>query len=272
MRIDIHTHIDSTDSEDLRKFAETCEKSETRAVICSAGPRSDHAFPENCETLKAAKQYPDWLIPFAFVDLWDKEIDAGAIEKFAEQGFKGLKCITPYHPYDHDLYMPGYEAAEKLRLPVLFHTGAYRPNKTDAVNRRPILKNMHPLNLDRIARSFPDLKIIMAHLGTTFFRKEASELIKLHPNLYADLAGNGSWMAIQPAELAEWLGFCIAEVDTTFAGFKKLLLGSDAYFTIPGIMLDAQKHYEMLLKRIGVPQDVTDGIMGKTAEAWLFQS
>lgn len=269
MRLDVHTHIDSTDPEDLKKFVATCEKSETRAVICSAGPRSDHEFPDNSDTLKAAAQYPDWLIPFAFVDLWDKEIALGEIEKFAEQGFRGLKFITPYYEYDHDLYMSVYEAAEKLKLPTLFHTGAYRPNKTDVVNRRPMLKNMHPVNLDRIARSFPDLKIIMAHLGTSFYRKEASELIKLHPNLYADLAGNGSWMAIQPADLADWLGFCIAEYDSSFRWFRKLLLGSDAYFTIPQIMLDAQVHYEMLLKRVGVPQDILDGIMGGTAADWL---
>ena len=269
MKIDVHTHINSTDPEQLENFVKTCEKSGTIACICSAGPRSDHEYPENDDTLKAAKQYPEFLIPFAFVDLWDK-IDADIIDNFAEQGFKGLKCITPYYPYDHDLYMTVYEKAEKLKLPVLFHTGAFRPNKQDAVTRRPILKNMNPLNLDRIARSFPDLKIIMAHLGTTFFRKEASELIKLHPNLYADLAGNGSWMAIQPAELASLLGSCIAEVDCTFSGFKKLLLGSDAYFTSPRTLAEAQQYYEMLLKRTGVPQDIKDNIMGGTAASWLF--
>ena len=269
MKIDVHTHIDSADPEQLRNFVETCIKNETRACICTAGPRSDHKYPENDATLQAARQYPETLIPFAFVNLWDK-VDDNMIDKFAEQGFKGLKCITPYYPYDHDLYMPVYEKAEKLKLPVLFHTGAFRPNKQDAVTRRPILKNMNPLNLDRIARSFPDLKIIMAHLGTTFFRKEASELIKLHPNLYADLAGNGSWMAIQPAELASLLGSCIAEVDCTFSGFKKLLLGSDAYFTSPRTLAEAQQYYEMLLKRTGVPQDIKDNIMGGTAASWLF--
>ncbi len=269
MKIDIHTHIDSTDPDALKRFVEVCEKSETTACACSAGPRCDHEFPENDATLKAANQYSGILIPFAFVNLWDT-IDAGVVDNFAEQGFKGLKCITPYYPYDHDLYMPVYEKAEKLKLPVLFHTGAFRQCKKDIIDRRPLLKNMNPLNLDRIARSFPELKIIMAHLGTTFFRKEAAELIKLHPNIYADLAGSGSWMAIRPDELASWLGSCVAEVDASFSGFKKLLLGSDAYFTAPGIMLDAQKHYEILLKRIGVPSGIIDSIMGKTAADWLL--
>ena len=268
MKLDIHTHINSSDTEQLKKFVGICEMTATRVCICSAGSHCDHEFPDNEATLQAAHKHPEILIPFAFVDLWDK-VDTSIVDKFVGQGFKGLKCITPYYSYDHDLYIPLYEKAEKYKLPILFHTGAFRPCKQDTVTRRPVLKNMAPLNLDRIARSFPDLKIIMAHLGTRFFRKEAAELVKLHSNVYADLAGNGSWMGLQPAELASLLGSCVAEVDSSFSGFKKLLLGSDAYVTAPGIITEAQTYYEMLLRRTGVPQYIIDGIMGKTAESWL---
>ncbi|MBO4632127.1 MAG: amidohydrolase, partial [Lentisphaeria bacterium] len=237
--------------------------------LCTAGPRSDHEYPDNSVVLNAAKQYPGILFPFAFVDLWDKDIQPETIDRFAEQGFRGLKCITPYYAYDDDLYMPVYERAERLGLPILFHTGSYRGNRHDVVNRRPMLKNMHPLTLDRIARSFPELKIVMAHMGTTFFRREAAELVKLHKNIYADLAGCGSWMAIQPGELLSLLGSSIVEVDVSFAGFKKLILGSDAYVTVPRIMTEAQKYYEVLLERIGVPPEITAGIMGGTAAGWL---
>ncbi|MFA6102967.1 MAG: amidohydrolase family protein [Victivallaceae bacterium] len=270
MKIDIHTHINSTDTEEVKKFVKACEKFETIACVCSAVPHTDHEFPENAATLKVAKQYPEILIPFAFIDLWDK-IDAAVVADFIEQGFKGLKCIMPYYAYDHDLYMPVYEKAEKLKLPILFHTGVIRPYAPkDTIYRRPWLTNMNPLNLDRIARAFPELKIIIAHLGTRFFRKEAAELLMLHPHVYADLAGNGSWMALQPNELASLLRSCVTEVDTSFSGFKKLLLGSDAYFTNPQIIEDAQKYYEILLKRIGVPSEIIEGIMGKTTAEWVI--
>ena len=268
MKLDIHAHINSTDPDALRAFVETCERTETVACLCTAGPRSEKDYPDNAATLKAARQYPGCIIPFAFVDLWETA-DADEVSRYADQGFKGLKCINPYYPYDDDGYMPVYERAEQLKLPILFHTGAYRPNRHDPIHRRPVLTNMHPLTLDRIARSFPGLKLILAHLGTTFFRREAAELIKLHPNLYADLAGNGSWMAIQPAELSEWLGSCIAAVDASFAGFRKLVLGSDAYVTLPHLIQDAQRHYEALLKRCGVPPAMVQGILGDTAAAWL---
>ena len=179
-----------------------------------------------------------------------------------------MKFITPYHPYDHDLYMPVYERAESLN-PVLFHTGLYRPNLSDAVHRRSALKNMHPLNLDRIARSFPDLKIVMAHLGTSIFRKEAAEIVKLHPNLYADLAGNGSWEAVSSEELAELLRPCVRFTDLELAGFKKLVYGSDAYINYPQNIPLAQAGYHALLRKLGLSKAVCDSIMGETVADWL---
>jgi len=268
VKLDIHTHFNTTDPADLERFVRLCESLQTRVCIHSAGPRCDHPYPDNDVVRQAVAPYREVLIPFAFVDLWDR-VDAGGVARFAEQGFRGLKCITPYFPYDHDLYMPVYEAAEKLGLPIVFHTGLFRPAASDRVNRRPTVANMHPLCMDRIARSFPDLKIVMAHLGTSLFRHEAAQLLRLHPNLYADLAGSGSWMALQPAELAALLANPCAEVDTSFGGFRKLVLGSDAYVNPSAPLPAAQDWYTRSLQRVGVPADVVAGIMGGTVAGWL---
>ena len=268
MRVDIHTHFNTTDKSDLKKFVKLCESLETRACIHSAGPRGDHSYPENKVVLKAVAPHRDILIPFAFVDLWDK-VENGCVERFVAQGFRGLKCITPYYPYDHDLYMPIYEAAEKLRVPILFHTGLFRPALSDKINRRPTLTNMHPLCMDRIARSFPELRIVMAHMGTSLFRHEAAQLLRLHPNLYADLAGSGSWMAVQPRDLAELLRGSTTEIDASFAGFKKLVLGSDAYVNPSAPFPAAQDWYQRTLQRVGVPQEIIADIMGGTVAGWL---
>ena len=66
-----------------------------------------------------------------------------------------------------------------------------------------VFKNMDPVNLDRPARSFQKLKFVIAHLGTGFWRLQAAEMIKLHPNVYADLAGCGSWQALSAEELTK---------------------------------------------------------------------
>jgi predicted TIM-barrel fold metal-dependent hydrolase len=268
MRLDIHTHFNSTHPDDLKDFVKLCESLETRACIHTAGPRCDKPFPNNDIVLKAVKPYSNVLIPFAFVDLWEK-VEPNCVERFAEQGFRGLKCITPYHPYDHDLYMPVYEAAEKFKLPMLFHTGLLRPSLSDKTTRRPMVTNMNPLRLDRIARSFPDLKIVMAHMGTTLFRHEAAQLLRLHPNLYSDLAGSGAWMALQPRELSDLLAHPLAEVDPTFAGFKKLVLGSDAYLNPSAPFSAAQDWYAHTLQRVGVPKEIVSDIMGGTVAGWL---
>ncbi|MBR2874040.1 MAG: amidohydrolase family protein [Lentisphaeria bacterium] len=165
--------------------------------------------------------------------------------------------------------MPVYEAAAKCNLPLLFHTGNYRPNPADELYRRPVLKNMHPINLDRIARSFQSLKIVMAHMGTRIFQDEASQYIKMLPNLYADLGGCGQWLRMQPADLAEMLCSDTVTVDRAMSGFRKLVLGSDAYVTHPGIVPDGADHYLRLLRRIGVPKEIIDGIMGKTVASWM---
>ena len=100
-------------------------------------------------------------------------MDVELIYRWKDAGFKAIKFIYPYYEYDHDLYLPVYEACQKCELPVLFHTGNYRPNEADIRWQRPTLKNMQPIKLDRICRCFPKLHVVMAHMGTTFFRELA---------------------------------------------------------------------------------------------------
>jgi predicted TIM-barrel fold metal-dependent hydrolase len=268
MRVDIHTHCDTTDPAEVKAFADMCVRNDTVACIYSVGPRCDHHYCTNEETLSVAKSRPDVLVPFAFVDLWDT-VDADEIDKFAEQGFRGLKCISPYYQYDHDLYMPVYQKAEEFGLPIVFHTGLWRACEADVLYKRPMLTNMHPLTLDRIARSFPKLKIVMAHMGTTIFRREGAELVRQHQNLYADLAGSGSWLTVQAHDLADLLTDSHVEIDTTFRHFRKLLLGSDSYIGIRSPFEAAQDWYSHTLARVGVPEEIKKGILGGTAAEWL---
>jgi predicted TIM-barrel fold metal-dependent hydrolase len=270
MTIDVHVHLKSADpgklDDELKNFVSACEINNTKACILGAGVELT-GF-RNDEVLKICQQYSDYFIPFAFVDLWDN-IDGISICQLKEQGFKGLKCIRPYYAYDHDLYMPIYEAAEKLEMPIVFHTGVIFQNSHDQEHRRPMLRNMMPLTLDRIARSFPHLNIVMAHLGTTMFREQAAELIKFHPNLYADLAGTGSWLAMQPSELVTLAKLSTLEIDPDLRFFKKLVFGSDSYTYLPDMLGRAKKGYETLLERTGIPQEIVAGIMGGTIASWL---
>jgi predicted TIM-barrel fold metal-dependent hydrolase len=58
-------------------------------------------------------------------------------------------------------------------------------------------ENMRPYLLDRIARAFPSLKIIGAHLGLPH-ANEALQMISSYDNLYSDFSGgNGDKVHIR---------------------------------------------------------------------------
>lgn len=264
----MHVHCNSNDPAKLDQLAAFCRGRQT--IICfSGGLRyGGHDYLPNDEVVEICKRYPDCFLPFAKLDLWETA-DPAEVYHYAEKGVKGFKCIYPYYEYDHDIYMPVYEAAEKCGLPILFHTGNFRPNEADIIYRRPVLKNMHPINLDRIARSFQKLKLVMAHMGTRIFQQEASQYLKMLPNLYADLGGCGQWARMQPADLAEMFKPDTLEYDHTMKNYSKLVLGSDAYVDHPDVISNGADHYLRLLRRIGVPKEIIDGIMGKTAASWM---
>ena len=111
----------------------------------------------------------------------------------------------------------------------------------------------------------------MAHLGTTFWRQEGAELLKSHPNLYADLAGSGAWKALSAGELKTLmqprLPAAAPEADNPY--YAKLVFGSDAYIRNPEIQTEARKHYEALLDGCEQTKDTAARIMGDTVARWL---
>ena len=266
--LDMHVHCDSTDKAQLDILAKTARDSETVLALSGGLRYGGHDFAPNETVVEICKQYPDCFVPLAKLDLWETA-DPAEVYRYAEMGVKGFKCIYPYYEYDHDIYMPVYEAAQKCNLPILFHTGNYRPCDDDTIYRRPVLKNMQPINLDRICRAFPKLHVVMAHLGTRIFEQQASQFLGMLPNLYADLAGNAHFARLTGADMLAMLCNDIRLVDPNRNSLGKIVLGSDSYVTRPGIMAEAQGYYEHIFHRVGVPQDLFDAIMGKTAASWM---
>lgn len=269
MKLDFHVHCDKMDSPLVEKMLDTCRKNSAMLALSGGLRYGSHDYVPNEDVLSLCRKHSEFMIPVAKFDLWDVEPSPETVFKYKESGFRALKLIYPYHEYDHDMYMPVYEAAEKCGIPLLFHTGTYFASPSDAVWKRPVLKNMRPLCLDRIARSFPKLNIVMAHMGTSIYRHEAAELLRMHPNLYFDLAGSGSWMTVSPEELVSLLKPLIPLLDTEFKNYRRLIFGSDAYMTHPHLVGEAAKWYEMICAKTGLPQDIVNGIMGNTAAAFM---
>ncbi len=266
--LDFHVHCDSTDPAELDILAKNARDNSTILALSGGLRYGGHDFAPNETVVEICKRYPDCFVPLAKLDLWESA-DPSEVYRYAEMGVRGFKCIYPYYEYDHDIYMPVYEAAEKCGLPLLFHTGNYRPNESDVIYKRPMLKNMHPINLDRIARSFPKLNLVMAHMGTRIFQNEAAQYLHMLPNLYTDFGGCGQWQRLQARELAEMFSPATVCVDPEMKSYRKIVLGSDAYVTYPHLVAKAHHYYRILLERVGVPENIMAEIFGKTVASWM---
>lgn len=122
----------------------------------------------------------------ASVDPADPGAVDGVTEAFETLGLRGLKLAPPYqnfHPHSDEAFKI-YERVAELGMFMVFHQGA-------VTHRRGILENSQPVLLDRVAREFPEVPIIIAHMGQPWFA-EVIPLLRKHPNVYADLSARCS--------------------------------------------------------------------------------
>ena len=158
----------------------------------------------------------DELIPFVGVDpgiLSPEEMDAHVREMAQERGAKGVKV----HPvsqgfYMHDPRMSGvWRACVELDLPVIAHVGPAKSGDQYAT----------PEAFAPVMQSFPELTIVMAHMGGGTWR-QLPEFAEAHPSAYYDIC-----------EIIEWTGAPRAPTDLDLAklilrvGPEKVMMGSD---------------------------------------------
>lgn len=125
------------------------------------------------------------LIPFCTLNPYrHPHMDKTLVDLCQNHGFKGLKLYPTYnhfYPNDHILY-PVYATANRLNIPVSFHTGT-------SIFANSRIKYGNPLYFDDLAVDFPEMKIIMAHGGRGPWFEEAMTMVRLHKNVYIDISG-----------------------------------------------------------------------------------
>ena len=169
------------------------------------------------QIIELCAKYPDFFVAFGYLDF--DEAPPARIDYLYEQGCIGLKAIWPGKPYDDPAHFPYYEKAEKLGMPCYFHVGGspyWGPEKTriDAATRQ-LSKHMMPITLDAVAKTFPNLPIIIAHMGGGPHGYDLAIYIAWgHGNVYLDLStAQGDLDKVREA---------LRKV-----GAKKILFGSD---------------------------------------------
>jgi uncharacterized protein len=222
--IDCHVHHNGR-PEFLEKLVTRLESVQGMAMLITA-PKDLSAVTE------FMKSHPDRLVGLGEIQLDAPDV-LDMVGRFHAAGFRGLGEITkPQYPYDDRRYWPIYERAEKYRMLLLFHTGIVnRPNPEvpeDASSDR-----MRISTLDLIARRFPGLTIIGAHLGNPDY-SWAGEIGRWNPNLYFDVSGS---TLIKKQEdygffksIFWWTSVASPHTPKSSAtAFEKLVFGSDVF-------------------------------------------
>ena len=178
MIIDVHHHI-SARPDDWKKLAEECSRLGIKKIVC---------FGNNEATRKAMDMYPDLIVGFGMLKLGVD--NAAMVKEFADMGFRGIKFIRPMKNYDDRGFYGIYGKMEEHKLMGIFHLGIVSNRNPEAGRYQDTDNNRHrPIYLDTIARAFPGLVIIGAHLGNPWY-EEASMSARWNPNLYFDLSGS----------------------------------------------------------------------------------
>jgi uncharacterized protein len=213
------------------------------------------------------EEHPDRFIGFGDIKLDDPEV-LNKIDRFHQAGFRGLGEITsPLKNYDDAAYWPIYDRAAKYHLILLFHTGIVLRDKPE-VPANISFDRMRATRLDLIARHWPKLIIIGAHLGNPDYA-EAGEIARWNPNLYFDLSGSSLIKKRNDygffRSIFWWSG--IVSPHTPAGGpdaFEKLVFGSDVFKGELGEFDDSQARYHAMLDACQVPANVQAMIFSGT--------
>lgn len=140
-------------------------------------------YASNEYVANLCKEYPDRFMGFASVD--PKRNDAinvlkKAIEKFELKGLKFHPPLQNFFP-NGERYFHIYQAAKDLGIPVVFHVGS------TPFGRLCKLSQADPLLIDDVAVAFPELRIMLTHLGT-LWQNEAFMVVGKNPNVFIDTA------------------------------------------------------------------------------------
>jgi uncharacterized protein len=140
------------------------------AVICSLGQLQDDDYIE-----ESHGRYPDRLIPFCQID----PRPASAVEDLRTRAAKGLfrgvklhPTMHGYHFADHGLLDPIFDVCQQAGLTVLI-------NALDD----PFCA---PLSIEEIASGFPEIPVIIAHMGAVWNVTEAILVAKRRANIYLE--------------------------------------------------------------------------------------
>jgi predicted TIM-barrel fold metal-dependent hydrolase len=189
---------------------------DVRTVVFGGKAQLSGLWVDDKYVAQCVQAHPETLIGFLSVDPtqpgWQDELREGH-QTLDLRGIKLLPMYAGFRPDDPALD-PLWEYSQSHSLPVLLHTG------TTFIAQAPLECTL-PRHLDVVATRFPDVKIIMAHLGHPY-EGECIVTIRKHPNVYSDMSA----LTYRPWQLYNSL-MLVQE----YGVWDKVLFGTDYPFT-----------------------------------------
>jgi len=230
-----------------------CAAAVDKTIVLGFKSRYLKAEVPNKYVAEYVARYPQKLIGFAGIDPTEK----GAVDEVRSAKYdlhlRGV-TISPtnqdFHPSDSRA-MRVYEEADKLGMPMLVHPHGPMTEQSKLEYGRPYL-------FDDVARSFPNLRVVIAQLGQPW-TEETIVLLGKHANVYADVSGllKRPWQAYN------------ALVSCYQAGvIDKLLFGSDFPYTNATECIEALYSINQMAQGTNmpvVPREALRGIVERDA-------
>lgn len=229
--IDYHTHIGEAHHYGERFLAEAVRmrgssptletttdahreamKGASRVIVLAFRSRHLGFEVPNAYVAEYCAADPERLIGFASVDPHDADALAELRHAHRDLGLRGLKTSPIYQAYDpmDPRMLRIYRYCEDHGLPILTHHGTTFP-------RTAPVKWAHPQQLEDVLLAFPELRVIVAHLGHPW-ETETIALLRKHPHLYSDISG----LFYRPFQLYSSL-----TLSKEYGVLNKLLFGTD---------------------------------------------
>ncbi|NNC75745.1 MAG: amidohydrolase [Acidimicrobiia bacterium] len=198
---------------------------------------------------------PDVFVGLGAVDPGLGARSVAGVHETASLGLAGLS----FHPSAQGLAptsrraLPVFEAAEEHGLVCVVHTGATRLGAGMPGGAGIRLSPARPIYVDEIAATFPELILVIAHVGDLWWG-EAVAVAEHKPNVYLDISGQDPTQLDAPSRRRLEAGL----VD-------KVMFGSDFPFGSPDQWLakwDA----------LGLPEKITEAVLRETAARVFLRS
>jgi predicted TIM-barrel fold metal-dependent hydrolase len=191
MIIDVHTHINNYHEEKVSSLEDCLNNLEDNmaknnvdySLVLTSYKVNEHR-PSTKRVVEAISNRKNLGVIAGISWLNYNYRDVIEISEYLEKGLiKGLKFYPgyePFYPNDSRLRL-WYEMALEYDVPVMFHSGdTYAPTGK--------VKYSHPLHIDDLAVDYPNLKIVICHVGNPWIR-DCMEMVYKNTNVYADISG-----------------------------------------------------------------------------------